>query len=95
MSAKWLTRAHANAGRHDAIIAEETFDAVQRQPKDNAPARRSATNDKTPSLLAAFDDTGDRLCPTHASKKWRRYRYCISKRLMHRTGATDGEAGRP
>src|SRR4029077_2932874 len=32
-----------------------------------------------------------RLCPTHASKKGRRYRYYISKRLMHRTGAaTDG-----
>ena len=27
------------AGRHDAIIDEETFDAVQRQLKDNAPAR--------------------------------------------------------
>ena len=47
---------------------------------------------KAPSLLAGlvYDDTGDRLCPTHASKKGRRYRYYISKRLMHRTGSTDG-----
>ena len=77
------------AGRHDAIIDEETFDAVQRQLRDNAPARCSATNGKAPSILTglAFDDTGDRLCPTHASKKGRRYRYYISKRLMHRTGA--------
>ncbi len=37
-----------------------------------------------------YDETGDRLCPTHANKKGRRYRYYISKRLMHRTGSTDG-----
>src|SRR5258708_15267086 len=57
------------AGRHDAIIDEETFDAVQRQLRDNAPARRSTTHDKAPSILTglAFDDTRDRLCPTHAS----------------------------
>jgi hypothetical protein len=51
----------------------------------------SATNADTPSLLTGLvqDETGDRLCPTHANKKGRRYRYYISKRLMHGTG-TDG-----
>ena len=38
-----------------------------------------------PSLLTGlvYDETGDLLCPTHANKKGTRYRYYISKRLMH------------
>jgi hypothetical protein len=80
------------AGQHDAIIEREVFNAVRRRLDDNAARRRSATNAKAPSLLTGliYDETGDRLCPTHANKKGRRYRYYISKRLMHRTGSTDG-----
>ena len=37
-----------------------------------------------------YDETGHRMCPTHANKKGRRYRYYISKRLIHRTDQTDG-----
>jgi site-specific DNA recombinase len=80
-------------GRDAAIIDRETFEAVQRTLTGNLSARYSATNAKTPSLLTGlvYDETGDRLCPTHANKKGRRYRYYISKRLMHKTGsATDG-----
>ena len=79
------------SGRHEAIIDRETFEAVQRQLVGNATERHSRTNVKAPSLLTslAYDETGDRLCPTHANKKGRRYRYYISKRLMHGTG-TDG-----
>jgi len=79
-------------GRHDAIIDRETFDAVQRQLSAKAVTRRSATNTKAPSLLTGlvYDETGDRLCPTHANKRGRRYRYYISKRLMHATGSTTG-----
>ena len=77
-------------GRHDAIIERETFEAVQRQLAGNAASRHSATNVKAPSLLTGliYDETGDRLCPTHANKKGRRYRYYISKRLMQPTGST-------
>jgi site-specific DNA recombinase len=77
-------------GRHDAIIDRETFEAVQRQLTGNAASRHSATNAKEPSLLTGlvYDETGDRLCPTHANKKGRRYRYYISKRLMHPTSST-------
>jgi len=80
-------------GRHGAVIDRETFEAAQRQLAGNAASRHSATNSKTPSLLTGlvYDDTSVRLCPTHANKKGRRYRYYISKRLMHRTGSsTDG-----
>jgi DNA invertase Pin-like site-specific DNA recombinase len=79
-------------GQHDAIVERETFDAVQRQLDSNAAERRSATNAKAPSLLTGlvYDETGDRLSPTHANKKGRRYCYYISKRLMHRSGSIEG-----
>src|SRR5262249_44833694 len=35
-----------------------------------------------------FDEIGDRLTLTHANKKGRRYRYYVSRRLIHPTGAT-------
>ncbi|MFB3151018.1 MAG: recombinase family protein, partial [Alphaproteobacteria bacterium] len=77
-------------GQHLGIIERQTFDAVRCRLNGNAAERRSATNAKAPSLLTGlvYDETGDRLCPTHANKKGRRYRYYISKRLMHRTGST-------
>ena len=37
-----------------------------------------------------FDETGDRLCPTHANKNGRRYRYYISQRLVHDAHKRDG-----
>jgi hypothetical protein len=79
-------------GQHDAIIERDVLDAVRRRLDDNAARRQPPTNSKTPSLLTGlvYEETGDRLCPTHANKKGRRYRYYISKRLMHRTGSTDG-----
>ena len=82
-------------GQHQAIVEGETWDAVQAQLARNAVVRNAATNAKTPSLLAglAFDEAGERLCPTHANKKGRRYRYYISKRMKHGTGS-DGAGWR-
>lgn len=79
-------------GQHDAIIDRKVFDAVRSRLDNNAARRQSPTNAKAPSLLTGlvYDETGDRMCPTHANKKGRRYRYYISKRLMHRTASTDG-----
>ncbi len=78
-------------GQHHGIIERQLFDAVRRQLDGNAAERGTATNTKAPSLLTGLihDETGDRLCPTHANKKGRRYRYYISKRLMHRTDSVD------
>jgi site-specific DNA recombinase len=80
-------------GQHDAIIDRERFEAVQRNLAGNAASRQLATNTKSPSLLTGlvYDETGDRLCPTHTNKKGRRYRYYISNRLKHNAdSATDG-----
>jgi site-specific DNA recombinase len=82
----------AYPGQHEGIVDRETFEAVRRLLKTNATERYCTTNAKTPSLLTglAYDESGDRLCPTHANKKGRRYRYYISKRLMHPNGPTEG-----
>ena len=47
----------------------------------NAVVRRSGSNAKAPSLLAGmlFDEDGNRMVPSHASKAGRRYRYYVSK----------------
>lgn len=73
-------------GQQAAIVERAVFNAVQERLASNASDRRSPTNLKSPSLLTGllYDETGERLCPTHATKLGRRYRYYISKRLMHR-----------
>ncbi|MBT4040235.1 MAG: recombinase family protein [Rhodospirillales bacterium] len=78
-------------GMHDAIINQETWDAVQEMLAGKAPARKSPTNQYSRSLLAGllFDETGDRLTPSHARKGDRAYRYYISSRLTSE-GNDDG-----
>lgn len=77
-------------GQHKAIIDQATWDTVQRILADNAIDRSSPTNTRAGFLLTglSFDETGDRLTPTYANKKGRRYRYYISKRLI---GSADKE----
>jgi site-specific DNA recombinase len=41
-----------------------------------------------------FDETGDRLTPTHANKKGRRYRYYVSNRMIVGNGDTDKSKAR-
>ena len=78
-------------GQHQAIIERQTFLSVRRRFENNSAERQTLTNAKAPSLLTGlvYDETGDRLCPTHANKNGRRYRYYISKRLMHRNDQTE------
>jgi len=80
-------------GKHDAIIDKETWNAVQDMMASNAVDRHSATNSIAPSILAGliFDETGDRLSPSHAIKDGIRYRYYVSHRLMQaRRKGADG-----
>ncbi len=71
-----------HAGEHEAIIDRETWDGVQEQLGRNAVVRHRASNAKAPSLLAGmlFDEGGNRLVPSHASKAGRRYLYYVSRR---------------
>ncbi len=72
-------------GLHEAIIDRETWDAVQAILSDNTVARRAPKNLNSPCILTGlvFDETGDRLTPSHAVKAGVRHHYYVSHRLMN------------
>ena len=59
---------------------------VQEKLAANRKARALAVGAKAPSLLSGliFDGDGNRMTPTHANKRGRRYRYYISASLLDR-----------
>lgn len=71
-------------GQHAAIIDPKIRDQVQQMHKDGAQRTRGTTRKATRSLLARklFDETGDRLTPSHSRKNGKRLRYYISHRLV-------------
>ena len=77
-------KGNAYPGEHSAIVDEALWDKVQAILADNRVDRATGSDAKYPSLLAglAFDETGERLTPTHAVKKGTRYRYYVSKSLI-------------
>jgi site-specific DNA recombinase len=80
-------------GQHAAIVDEGTYDKVQAMLQANAATPRGSTTMQDRHLLTGliFDETGDRLTPSHASKKGRRYRYYVSNRLLQaKRNQTDG-----
>jgi DNA invertase Pin-like site-specific DNA recombinase len=78
-------RHHAETyqGEHQVIIAHDVFEAAQRKLAEQAPRRKGLAGQPDLHLLNGllFDENGDRLSPTHATKKGKRYRYYISSRL--------------
>ncbi len=88
-------KGNAYPGEHKAIVDQALWDKVQAVLAENRVDRATGADAKYPSLLAglAFDDSGERLTPTHAVKKGTRYRYYVSKSLI--TGAAkDHSQGR-
>jgi site-specific DNA recombinase len=75
-------------GQHPAIIDAETWESIQAMLKAQAARSRLKANVAEPSPLIGklFDETGDRLTPSHASKRGVRYRYYISHRLVRQSG---------
>jgi site-specific DNA recombinase len=76
---------HVHDGLHPAIVERATWDRVQELLKSGAGRQRGAEASSTaPSPLAGkiFDETGDRLTPTHANKRGVRYRYYVSNRMI-------------
>ena len=71
-------------GEHDAIVDETLWKQVQRKLATNRTERTSGANAAEPSLLAGlvYDDTGQRMTPSHANKQGTRYRYYVSKSLV-------------
>jgi DNA invertase Pin-like site-specific DNA recombinase len=71
-------------GQHDPIIDAELWQLVQEKLSGNRQARVLGENAEEPSLFAGLivDGNGQRMTPTHAVKKGRRYRYYVSTSLI-------------
>jgi len=79
-------------GQHEAIIEPELWQAVQAMLSSRATRKVSAhKTESSPLTGKLFDAAGERLVPSHANKKGKRYRYYISHHLT--TGLVD--AARP
>jgi site-specific DNA recombinase len=66
-------------GEQPAIMDRELFDAVQQKLRDQW-SHRTVTRNASDHLLTGllYDDIGNRMVPTHATKAGIRYRYYIS-----------------
>ena len=71
-------------GLHDAIVEESLWNEVRRKLAANRVDRANGAEAAHPSLLAGllYDETGERMVPSHANKKGARYRYYISQGLV-------------
>ncbi len=83
-------------GEHAAIVDQSLWDKVQKMLASNRVDRKNGENVKEPSLLAGliFDDGGERMTPTHANKKGRRYRYYVTRSLIKRGRPKASDAAR-
>lgn len=88
-------KGNAYPGEHQPIVDEVLWDQVQAILAENRVDRATGADAKQPSLLAGliFDETGERLTPSHAVKKGTRYRYYVSRSLIVGT-ANDKSTGR-
>ena len=88
-------KGNAYPGEHKAIVDKPLWDKVEAFLAENRINRTKGVDAKYPSLLAGlvFDDSGERLTPTHAVKKGTRYRYYVSSSLITGT-AKDHSQGR-
>jgi hypothetical protein len=80
-------------GQQPALIDDETWTSVRDRLAASAGALRRRPKAAEPSLLAGLlvDAQGQRLTPSHAVKKGRRYRYYISAALITPTGGDGGQ----
>jgi site-specific DNA recombinase len=83
-------------GQHPAIIDRATFEAAKLKLKANASrvkAQTSATS-HSPLVGKLTDETGDRLKPSHAVRRGKRYCYYVSRRLVAGRGKSDSRGWR-
>src|SRR6202035_5168285 len=84
-----------HSGQQPAVIDDESWSAVRDQLAANTSGHQRRAKAAEPSLLAGLlvDARGERLTPSHAVKKGRRYRYYVSAALITDAG-TDREGWR-
>jgi len=85
-------------GQHDAIIEPKRWDAIQKKLQASAAKGRGRSIGRatqSPLTGKLFDETGDRLTPSHSrTRKGVRLRYYISHRLVARSGEPHPDAWR-
>ena len=90
-------KAEVHDGQHDAIIEPERWDRIQLTLQDGAAKGRARKTSKQRSLLCGkiFDETGDRLTPSHSkTKAGMRLRYYVSHRLIKNSGEVNKDGWR-
>ena len=78
----------AFAGQHGAIVDLGVWQAVKDRLAVNLQGHRTRATAVNPSLLMGlvFDAQGNRLSPTHATKRARRYRYYVGQSTQQADG---------
>ena len=71
-------------GRHEPLVDRELWEAVQARLRSKDVGRANGCRQPTSSPLAGklFDEAGQRLTPSHATKGGRRYHYYVSRHLI-------------
>jgi DNA invertase Pin-like site-specific DNA recombinase len=74
-------------GQHQAIVDRELWQPVQQRLRSNASRQTERPRESalSPLISKLFDETGERLTPSHAIKTGRRYRYYVSQNLVTKT----------
>ena len=76
-------RGQIHEGVHERIIDEETWDRAQRLLADQAQREVGSRQDSNVLLAGKlFDDRGNRMSPSHATKGGRRWRYYVSQAVL-------------
>jgi DNA invertase Pin-like site-specific DNA recombinase len=87
-------RGEVHAGKHEPIVDEALWSAVQRRLADQSQRPRGSRNASSAEsgMLTGlvFDGDGNRLTPTYASKRGRRYRYYVSAPLVRGGSIREG-----
>jgi DNA invertase Pin-like site-specific DNA recombinase len=81
---KVVHKGQSYPGKHEAIVDQALWKKVEKTLAAGRVGRCNGSGAKDPSLLAGllFDDLGERMTPTHAVKKGKRYRYYVSRSLI-------------
>src|SRR6266567_2352386 len=76
-------------GQHPPLIESAIWDAVQAQLASNHHANRNRSNAKSTNLLAGliYDEAGNRLVSSHATKNGKRYLYYVTPEATGRSAA--------
>lgn len=72
-------------GQHPAIVEQGLWDAVQAKIASNRQSQLQRPTIASDSILTGllYDDTGERLSPSHSQNKSKRFRYYISASLVN------------